>query len=115
WLDARGTARKGELMFQGRGVHWRPAPAVPGEHGNSGRYLHCARSLTAVRSLAELADGCCLAASSTAAQAAAGSPFWNRAQARLVQASAKSGASLTACSSTGCASFGRLAIKRKRP
>jgi hypothetical protein len=43
-----------------------------------------------------LFEGRFLAASSAAAQAAAGSPFWNLAQARLVQASLKSGASLTA-------------------
>ncbi len=35
--------------------------------------------------------------------------------ARLVQASPKSGVSLTACSSTGCASFGRLAIRSALP
>src|SRR5207237_4529889 len=75
----------------------------------AGRYLHCATILTAVRSLMELFDGRFLAASSAAAQAAAGSPFWNLAQARLVQASLKSGASWTASSSTACASRGRLA------
>src|SRR5438874_5479761 len=78
-------------------------------------YLHCATFRTAVRSLMELFDGRFLAASSAAAQAAVGSPFWNLAQARLVQASLKSGDSLTAWSSTSCASRGRLAIRSKRP
>src|SRR5215208_5756068 len=85
------------------------------EIGAGGSYLHCATLLTAVRSLRELFEGRFLAASSAAAQAAAGSPFWNLAQARLVQASLKSGASLTASSSTTCASRGRLATRSRRP
>src|ERR1043166_2095686 len=85
------------------------------EDGKSRHYLHCATFLTAVRSPIELFDGRFLAASSAAAQAAAASPFWNLAQARLVQASLKSGVSLTAWSSTSCASRGRLAINSRRP